>query len=75
MIQAELAQPIQAIVTGRRGKDEAGAGRLGQLDRGQADTAGARLDQHGLAGDQAPELEQAVVGRPEFDGYCRRIVD
>ena len=41
--------------------------RLRELDRGEADAAGARLDEHGLACLQVTELEQAVVGGAELD--------
>ena len=68
-------EPLEALVARRRGDDDARPGRLGQLDRGQADAAGAGLDEHRLAGLQVAELEQAVVGGAELDRHAGGVLD
>ena len=57
------AEPLVA----RRGRDHRRAGALRELDRGEADAAGAGLDEHRLARVQVAELEEAVVGGAERD--------
>ena len=42
-----------------------------ELDRGDADPARARLDEHRLAAVQPAELEEAVVGGAERDRHAR----
>ena len=66
VVEAEVCEAGQAVV-GRRGGEHRGAGRLRELDGGQADTTCAGLHEHRLAGLQVTELEQAVVRRAELD--------
>ena len=54
----------------RRGGDHGGAGMARELDRGDADTARAGLDEHGLVAVQAAELEQTVVSSAERDRHA-----
>ena len=63
-------EPLEPIVA-RRGRDHGRARALRELDRGDADAAGAGLDQHGLARLQVAELEEAVVGGAERDRHAR----
>ena len=70
MVEAERAEAGRALVA-RRGREHGRAGPLRELDRGEADTAGAGLDQHGLARVQVTELEEAVVGGAERDRHAR----
>ena len=59
----------------RGGGQHGGAGPLGELDGGDADAAGAGLDQDGLARLQPAELEQAVVGGAERDRDAGGLLD
>ena len=70
VIEAELLQPLEPVVA-RRGRDHGRAGALRELDRGDADAARAGLDEHGLAGLEVAELEEAVVGGAERDRHAR----
>ena len=57
-------------VVARRGREHGRAGALRELDGGEADAAGAGLDEHRLARLQVAELEQAVVGGAELDRHA-----
>ena len=65
-----MREPFEALVA-RCGREHGRAGALRELDRGEADAARAGLDQHGLAGGQVTELEEAVVGGAERDRHAR----
>src|SRR5205807_560818 len=62
VIHAELVQRRQPLLARRRREDGC-ACTFGELDGGDPDAAGTRLDQHGLSGREVPELEQAIVCR------------
>src|SRR5439155_187940 len=65
VVQPEFLQPLQLLVAGRRGQD--GRARpLGHLDSGQADAAGARLDEH------VPALN---ADRLDVDQHATRLAD
>ncbi len=68
---AELAQGVP--LGGAGGGEDLGAEVAGELDRGHADAAGAGVDQHLLAGLQAGEVDEAVVGGEEDDRHRRRL--
>ena len=70
MVEPEFLQAVEPLVTRRR-RDHGRAGALRELDRRDADAARSGLDQHGLAGLQVAELEQAVVGGAERDRHAR----
>ena len=72
MVESELAQTREAIVA-RSGCEHGRAGALGELDRGQADTTRAGLNEDRLARLQTAELEQAVVGGPERDRHAGNV--
>ena len=72
MVEAVLDQAAELVVARRRG-EHGRTGPLGQLDRGQADAAGAGLHEHRLTRLQVAELEQAVVGGAERDRHARRL--
>ena len=61
------------VVARRRGEDP-GAGPFGHLDRRDPDAAGPGVDERGLPRLQAPELEEAVVGRAEGHRDAGRVV-
>src|SRR5581483_11445271 len=69
-VEAEVLQGLEAFEA-RRCRQHPRAGALGQLDGGHTDPAGAGLDKDGLTFFQAPELEEAIIGGAEGDGYAR----
>ncbi len=62
------------LVVARRGREDVGAGALGQLDRRDPDAAGAGVDQRGLAGGQTTEFEEAVVRGAERHRHTGRLL-
>ena len=66
VVHAVLSDFREPLIARRRG-DHGRARGLGQLHGGEAHATRARLDEHGLAGLQVAELEQAIVGRAELD--------
>ncbi len=68
---AGLAQDVP--LGGAGGGEDLGAEVLGELDRGHADAAGPGVDQHPLAGLQAGEVAEAVVGGEKDDRHRRRL--
>ena len=66
MVEAECLEALETLVArGRR--QHRRPGTLGHLDRGDPHAAGAGVDEHGLAGLEPAELEEAVVGGAEGD--------
>ena len=64
LVEPQGAQALEALVA-RRGGEHSRPGPLGELDGGDADAAGAGLDEDGLTRLEVAELEQAVVGGAE----------
>jgi hypothetical protein len=62
----QLGQALELVVSGGCG-DDARAGPLGELDRGEADATAAGTNQRRLAGLEATELEQGIVDGAERD--------
>ena len=73
VVEPEVDQAVETAVA-RRGGQHRGPGPLGQLDGGDPDAAGSGVDQRGLSGLEAAELEQAVVGGAEGDGNAGRLL-
>ena len=73
VVEPEVDQPVESLVA-RRGGQHRGPGPLGQLDGGDPDAAGTGVDERGLAGLEAPEFEQAVVGGAEGDRHAGRLL-
>ncbi len=67
VIHPVLAKSFEPLVTGGGGDDDGRACGACQLDRGQSDSACARLDQDRFACPQFAEFEQAVISRTELD--------
>ncbi len=74
MVHAEFADAFELVIGGGGGED-GGAGAFGELDGGDADAAGAALDEDGLAGLEIAEFEQAIVGGAEGDGDGSGLLD
>src|SRR5580658_4167968 len=64
VIHSQRTQAFETLVA-RGSRENLGARALGKLDRGDADTTGAGLHEDRLAGLEAAELEQAIVGGAE----------
>src|ERR1700722_957409 len=73
LVEPELGQPFQLVVARCRGEDP-GSGPLRHLDGGDPDASGTGMNQSRLARFQVPELEQAIVGRPERHRHAGRLV-
>ena len=72
-VGAEIAADL-ALVRSTGGGDHAGAGRLGELDRGGADGAGPAPDQDGLTRLQPGPVVESEVGDVERQGERGRLL-
>src|SRR5436190_6006014 len=70
VVGAERLRLLDLFGRADRG-DDAGAGRLGKLDRSGADAAATGLDKDGLAGREPGIVEEHVLGRAVGDRRAR----